>query len=29
MSGGFATVSDTAAFGSVDLTGGRLVGLAG
>ncbi len=29
MSGGFATVSGTAAFGAVDLTGGRLVGLAG
>ena len=29
MSGGFATVSGTAAFGTVDLTGGRLVGLAG
>ncbi len=29
MSGGFATVSGTAAFGSVDLAGGRLVGLAG
>lgn len=29
MSGGFATVSGTAAFGTVDLSGGRLVGLAG
>jgi len=29
MSGGFATVSGMAAFGSTDLTGGRLVGLAG
>ncbi|MGN7161564.1 autotransporter outer membrane beta-barrel domain-containing protein [Sphingomonas sp. SAFR-052] len=29
MSGGFATVSGTATLGSVDLTGGRLVGLAG
>ncbi|WP_380785619.1 autotransporter outer membrane beta-barrel domain-containing protein [Sphingomonas sp. R86521] len=29
MSGGFATVSGTAAFGSVDLSGGRIVGLAG
>ncbi len=29
MSGGFATVSGTAAFGRVDLAGGRLVGLAG
>ena len=29
MSGGYATVSGTAAFGSLDLTGGRLVGLAG
>ncbi len=29
MSGGFATVSGTAAFGNVDLAGGRLVGFAG
>lgn len=29
MTGGFATVSGNAAFGTVDLSGGRLVGLAG
>ena len=29
MTGGFATVSGSAAFGSIDLSGGRLVGLAG
>ncbi|MEC3912801.1 autotransporter outer membrane beta-barrel domain-containing protein [Sphingobium sp. CR2-8] len=29
MSGGFATVSGSAAFGTIDLSGGRLVGLAG
>lgn len=29
MSGGFATVSGNATLGSVDMTGGRLVGLAG
>lgn len=29
MTGGFATVSGTAAFGVIDLSGGRLVGLAG
>lgn len=29
MSGGFATIAGNAALGSVDLTGGRLVGLAG
>jgi hypothetical protein len=29
MSGGFATVSGSAAFGSIDLSGGRLIGFAG
>lgn len=29
MSAGFATLSGTGSFGSIDLTGGRLVGLAG
>lgn len=29
MTGGYATVSGNAAFGSVDMSGGRLVGLAG
>ena len=29
MTGGYATVSGNAAFGSVDMTGGRLVGFAG
>jgi hypothetical protein len=29
MTGGFATVSGTAAFGTVDMSGGRLVGLSG
>ncbi|RZM37180.1 MAG: autotransporter outer membrane beta-barrel domain-containing protein, partial [Sphingomonas sp.] len=29
MTGGFATVSGTAAFGAVDMSGGRLVGLSG